>query len=1010
MTNEVNIGSARKKRLRHLTMAFSALVLVIAMAVGGVVILLGRGDVLSANSNSFQMVSASGPFQLGLMQDGTIIRWGNHHSGTANLDLPVRMTFPGGDVRFNYLNGTWAISTDGRLWGIGTTSQGQNGTQGSIANPVHVGGVLRFSRVQSGLTHTAALATDGRLFVWGRVAGGPQTNTNNPQNVGVQEFDAPTHIFPGVTFRGFSVGGHSHFGNFNPMSVTAMIGSDGTLWTMTNGWHLSGTGHAFGSDHVSAGTTDVRTCTATGLISQRVATRDNEMGALNQSIRFNSVSIGDAHAVAVAADGRLFAWGLMNSGALGDGWGDNAINNTNTSTVGVNGPTGIPGVIGLNYGQGVINAASLRFWRTVAVHVGGGLRFSQVSAGGHHTLAISTQGRVYSWGAAGILNASAGTTPGLAGVGVNRGQVGRGTPAMQSQVNPNPIPNLESQNIISISAGARHSLVVASDGTGFAFGDNSNGQLGDRTRTTWAGGGATGVVNVNNQRTTPVVIIVTQDDTAINNEMMQNRISAGRNHVLYIDEDGILYAWGSNSHGQIGNGTLTDALSPTRVIFPEEAGDVRISYVNAGQYNSAALDTRGNAWWWGANNNRQINSPDPFVMTPVNSSISNDAGEGVVVQVSISETHSMMISHTGFMSMRGAGRYINGVDGADGLAGFFQQVPEGFGYISTGRGYTLGIANDNRVFSWGRGALHMGTGLPHSNWNTFSAPAAVTTGSRFAKVIAGSSAWQTSLGLSTAGNVYWWGANPAGGDASTPTRMHIQGNPRIVYMALGSSSEFRISQDAHALLLAEDGRLFAWGNQSHGQIGDGIVLGSNSVLARNAPIHVGDNLRFAHIDAGGNFSIAIATNGEIYAWGDNEQGQFGNGARIDSAKIVRQSVNPIVDMAEVHMERIIGFTSMGGDSNTRAPSVLSIDSEGRLFRQGGTHGIGDALSQRFGNHIMQNNRFTHHSRALHSIDVLLEADGRLFMPDLVTFGGQVFFNTHATINNLVPFNTNIRFR
>lgn len=99
----------------------------------------------------------------------------------------------------------------------------------------------------------------------------------------------------------------------------------------------------------------------------------------------------------------------------------------------------------------------------------------------------------------------------------------------------------------TIAGGNTHTLVVrTTDGTVWAFGQNSDGQLGDNTTTqrktpTQVGGGLSGVVAV----------------------------AAGAKHSLALTSAGVLYAWGDNTtYGQIGNGNNTDQKLPVQVRIP----------------------------------------------------------------------------------------------------------------------------------------------------------------------------------------------------------------------------------------------------------------------------------------------------------------------------------------------------------------------------------------------------------------------------------------------------------
>jgi len=98
-------------------------------------------------------------------------------------------------------------------------------------------------------------------------------------------------------------------------------------------------------------------------------------------------------------------------------------------------------------------------------------------------------------------------------------------------------------NWASVSAGAIHSLGVTDSGIAYAWGNNGNGRLGDDTIT---------------DRSSPVTVIGGITDWV--------GVSAGNSHSLGVTDSGIAYAWGNNPDGRLGDGTTTQRTSPVTVI------------------------------------------------------------------------------------------------------------------------------------------------------------------------------------------------------------------------------------------------------------------------------------------------------------------------------------------------------------------------------------------------------------------------------------------------------------
>lgn len=142
-----------------------------------------------------------------------------------------------------------------------------------------------------------------------------------------------------------------------------------------------------------------------------------------------------------------------------------------------------------------------------------------IAAGANHSLAITADGGIWSWGS----NIS--------------GQLGNGSVA-DSAV---PVRVTGLPRAVAVAAGDAHSVALADDGTVWAWGDNSSGQVGDGT-------------NVN--RATPVRVEFLGGIVAI---------AAGKLHSMALAADGTVWNWGGNYSGQLGNGTTANNAKPVAV-------------------------------------------------------------------------------------------------------------------------------------------------------------------------------------------------------------------------------------------------------------------------------------------------------------------------------------------------------------------------------------------------------------------------------------------------------------
>jgi autotransporter-associated beta strand protein len=287
-----------------------------------------------------------------------------------------------------------------------------------------------------------------------------------------------------------------------------------------------------------------------------------------------SVAAGSQHSVAVADDGRVYAWGSTANGRLGVG-----------ATTAFN----------FAYPTQVFSAGTLsgKFIRSV---VSGG-------SSSAHTLALDAGGTLYAWGA---------NDRGQLGVGDN---FERTQPAAVSRVSG----ALLGKTVTQASASTAHSMAVAG-GTAFAWGRNASGELGDGTQTdrnvpvAVTGGSLAGKTvkmvaagenhslaldtdgnlygwggNLSGQLGRTASSAVQTTPVRISSGSLAGKavvaIAAGANHSIALTADGLLIAWGNNANGQLGDRTTTASSTPQQVAI----GTPGFTGVAAGGNQSAAL-------------------------------------------------------------------------------------------------------------------------------------------------------------------------------------------------------------------------------------------------------------------------------------------------------------------------------------------------------------------------------------------------------------------------------------
>jgi alpha-tubulin suppressor-like RCC1 family protein len=245
-------------------------------------------------------------------------------------------------------------------------------------------------------------------------------------------------------------------------------------------------------------------------------------------------------------------------------------------------------------------------------------------------------------------------------------------------------------------------------------------------------------------------------------------------------------------------------------------------------------------------------------------------------QVSAGDAHSLAVGSDGNVYAWGNNGY--GQLGNNSTANSDVPVPVPlpagvkFTQVSAGRFHSLGLATNGNIYAWGNNAVGQ---LGNGSTTDSHVPVLVTmpAGVTFTELSAGTG---HSLALDSNGNIYAWGDNFFGqlGNSST-TDSHV---PKLVTMPAGVTFTQVSAGSSHSLALDSDGNAYAWGYNSTGQLGDGLNTDSDVPVAVSMPA----NVTFTQVSAGAAHSLAVGSDGNAYAWGENFFGQLGNSTITNS--------------------------------------------------------------------------------------------------------------------------------
>ena len=714
---------------------------------------------------------------------------------------------------------TCAVLSDGRVQCWGDNDQGQLGT-GTVTTssvPRTVPGISTAVAVATGNNHSCALLAGGTVQCWG-LNGNGQVGDNLSPYDGMQ---AATPIF-----------------RLTPRTVVNLSGATAIA---TGGFHSCAV--------VTAGAVK---CWGDDGIGQLGDGKPGDRSLSAQTVPgltgVTALGLGEFHSCALLAAGTVTCWGHNGFGQLGDG--------TKTDRSAPVAVQGLPDPTLSSPGPAVA-----------------------LTAGYGHTCVLLKDGSARCWGANSF------------------GQLGVATPVVGTTMSPSATPQVVRHNLNSppslldpapvladetgltaISAGQFHTCALRNDGGVRCWGQNGRGQLG----------------------TDPLPLTSKLDDSTYSVDVSglpaASAVTAGGFHSCAVVASGMA-CWGYDFYGQLGSRAPSSAV-PVPVTALTGARSV-----SAGTGFACALidaDTASKPVCWGDNSKGQLGA-DPTVtrstlrlaVSGIPSATGLDAGNGHACAIPASTTVPRCWGDNA------TGQLGDGTTTGSAVPTTVSGLPDassvsaGGGLSTAERGHTCAVTTAARARCWGRNASGQ---LGDSTADDRSLPVVVqndidpltgdahVTLAELTAVSAVSTGGLHSCALVADSTVWCWGANASGqlGDGSTTERryaVHVQkdssdlahDNPLTGVTAVAAGGD-----DTCALLTG--GKLVCWGGNGHGQLGDG------STSQRSLPTTVSGldgslpTAAATVVTTGDDHTCAVRQDGALLCWGNNSDGEIGNGA------------------------------------------------------------------------------------------------------------------------------------
>jgi alpha-tubulin suppressor-like RCC1 family protein len=797
--------------------------------------------------NNIKEISTAYYSSIGIKTDGSLYSWGENSAGqlgngtTDNNYTGVRV---GTDTNWDKVITTntpnsFAIKTDGSLWAWGNNLDGELGIGefGYISTPTQLFAATTTPtkpKIFASSNSSFQIKADGTLWAWG-------LNSSGQLGLG----DKINRNY------GIKVGNDSDWEMVShSISFTIALKKDGSLWA----WGQNGS-----NGYLGLGNTNI----SESLVPVRIGTAND----------WKSVSAGTNHTLALKSNGTLWAWGYNAYGSLGDG----------TST-----PKNLPTQVGnssdwesiasTTYSSYAIKTnGSLWAWgynsngqlgdgsrtsKSVPTQVGSFSDWKKVNGGGGgFAIALKTNGSLWGWGYGSEGNLGNNFTP--------------------LTLTPTQIGSETNWSDFSVTADGTSSFALKTNGTLWATGLNTYGQLGNGTNinlgvftqignsSNWSSvaAGRYATLALDNQNKlyswgSSLYGSLNKGEFSFNTNIRQigtsqdwDKVYAGITHSGGIKTDGSLWTWGRNQFGQLGNGTTLNNPTPARLGSDTDWKMISLSY-----FHSLGLKSNGTLWSWGYNNSGQLGDG-----STTNSSVPIQIGTDADWKIiSSGYNSSYAIKNNGTLWAWGLNSYGQHGNGNTANSLIPRQIGSATDWIaiSVGDYHVLALKSNGTLWAWGLNDIGQ---LGNGNNTNSNIPTQIGTNADWASVRVGH---DQSTAMKRDGSVWTWGFNIEGqlGDGTTVSK-NVPTRITLTDIAKWPITMF----SGHNFVLKNDGSLWSWGYNYYGQLGDGTTVD------KYVPTKMGTEIDWRDVASGGYHSMAIKNNGSLWSWGNDLFGQLGQG-------------------------------------------------------------------------------------------------------------------------------------
>ncbi len=348
-------------------------------------------------------------------------------------------------------------------------------------------------------------------------------------------------------------------------------------------------------------------------------------------------------------------------------------------------------------------------------------------------------------------------------------------------------------------------------------------------------------------------------------------MQSGDDFAVAISRANKLFIWGKNSYYNLGTGSTSSSVRPYHLL-----STYNFTSACAGKFHGAAVTTTGKVFTWGTNTQDgriTCNTDSPLrTCSETSCSCTNSSYAPVIY------------------GMLGLGNYYYSLTPREVSLGAEAMAVE----ISCGLYHTVARTTTGKLYAWGYGGYgQLGVG----DWTDRHAPTLVastsnnTVGTEIIMVATGQ---YHTIALSSQGEVYTWGDNSKGQlgySVVPPIREYILSykHPILVRSTILTLPVIKVAAGyASSYALTSTGEVYAWGDNSQGQLGLGSTPSSVSIPTRVSSLK---GVHVISLSCSTNTVMAVTRNGSAYSWGVNTNGQAADGSST-SKNVPKLVVNP----------------------------------------------------------------------------------------------------------------------